>query len=63
MKPFNYSTARFSCPQCRTLLEYVGYTAFNCKHCGRGWGIDRLPTLHELHEKSKPVPMYEDEYL
>jgi len=63
MKPFDYTTAKFFCPECREPLKYVGYTAFNCYHCGRGWGIHRLLSLQEAKEEHKPTPLHEDEYL
>ncbi len=61
MKPINYNEVRWSCPQCRTDLTYVAYTAFNCHNCGKGWGIRRLLTIEEMKEPK--TPMHEDEYL
>jgi len=61
MKPFDYTTAMFNCPECREPLEYVAYTAFNCHTCGKGWGIRRLLTVEEMEETK--IPMHEDEYL
>ncbi|HEC66483.1 hypothetical protein LCGC14_1620460 [marine sediment metagenome] len=63
MKSFDYTTAKFSCPQCRKPLDYAGYTAFSCKQCKRGFTIRRHLTFPELEEKNKPVPMYEDPWL
>ncbi len=63
MKPLNLEEVKWFCPQCTSRVEYVGYTAFNCENCGRGWTLRRHATLAELEEKNKKVPMCEDEYL
>jgi len=48
MKPLNYNEVEWCCPQCRTPLKYIAYTAFSCGSCKRGWSINRHNTLEEI---------------
>ncbi len=59
---FDYTTVEWCCPQCRTPLKYVGYTAFTCHNCKRGYSIRRHDTLQEM-EQVKKTPLHEGLYL
>ncbi len=63
VKPLDYTTVKWYCPQCTGKVRYVGYTAFVCDNCNRGWTLRRHDTLEELEEKNKKVSLHEDQYL
>ena len=38
-KPIHYDDIVMFCPYCKLNMDYVGYTAFTCKDCHKGFSV------------------------